>query len=156
MQRLFLTILASLASSLVFGATTMYSVPNGAVEVAHVVLLPGVGEQDYFWLKEKYPSSSALGYYSRVFSGWRPCYGRQREWWSFGDQSSGEDRFIHQLSRHWVNAANDTAVTLVLKYTSSGLNRRVMPDTDRQFVAVVRYKHRNAAKDLGEIGVKCE
>lgn len=40
------------------GASPMFALPKGAVDAGHVVLQPGVGEQDYFWFNEKYPSVS--------------------------------------------------------------------------------------------------
>jgi hypothetical protein len=134
----------------------MYPVPPGAVGVSHDVLQPKVHEQDSFWLDERFPSSSAVEHYQRIFSGWRTCYGSDRNWWSYGDRSSGEERVIHQLSRHWLNAANDTAVTVVLKYSSGGSEQRDTLDDARQFVVVLRHRQPNAEKYLAEIEVKCD
>jgi hypothetical protein len=134
----------------------MFPVPKSAIEPGHVVIAPGVSEQDHFWLNEKYPSSSALEHYRRIFSGWRHCVTRDEGWESFGDQSGGREKFVHQRLRHWVNSSNDVAVTLALTYTSNGLKHRVSPESDRQFVVLVRVKQPNASKTLAEMGAKCE
>jgi hypothetical protein len=133
----------------------MYPVPAAAIEPAHAVLQPGSVEQDYFWLNVKYPSSSAVAHYDKIFVGWRRCYSRERQWSSFRDSGSGGDHMIHQLSRSWVNRANDTAVTLLLKYTSS-ISAHAGPETNRQFVALVRRLKPNAEQNLGEVGISCE
>jgi hypothetical protein len=133
----------------------MFPAPKTAIEPSHVVITP-VSEQDHYWLNEKYPASTALEHYKRVFASWRPCYGRERGWESFGDRTTDQPTYVHQLLRHWVNPANDTSVTLGLRYISSGSNYRITPDTDRQFVVLVRVKQPNASQTLVEMGVTCE
>jgi hypothetical protein len=144
-----------LAPALCGAAPTMYPLPEGAIRPAHVVLHDNRGEQDFFWLEAKFPSTAALDHYGRLFSDWRPCYATERNWWSFADRSRGDGEFIHQLSRHWVNGTNDTSVTLVLKYSSAGAESRIAPATDSQFVVLVRQRRPNAAKRLEEVGVTC-
>ena len=134
----------------------MYPVPERALDVEHVVLQPGIIEQDHFFLSEKYPGASAVDHYRKVFSKWRLCFWDDRGWSSFGDASGRERRFIHQFVRHWVSPRNDVAVTLMLRYTSAGLEYRAVPDNERQFVVLLRRKSKNAEKALGQIGAKCE
>jgi hypothetical protein len=151
-----MTVAGCLVSLATLGGSMMYPVPTGAIDAVHDVLQTNVHEQDSFWLIQKYPSSTAVEHYQRVFAGWRNCYGPEREWWSFGDHSTGEDRFIHQLLRHWLNAANDTAVTVVLRYSSSGIEDRAVPDNERQFVVVLRHRQPDAEKYLNDNEVQCE
>ena len=150
------SVVAVCAPAIAAAASTMFPVPKNAIEPGHAVIAPGASEQDHFWLKESFPSSSAVDHYERIFSKWRPCHGRESGWESFGDRSKGDERFVHQRLRYWVNAANDTAVTLALMYTSTGLTPRARPDTDRQFVVLIRLKQPDAAKLLSEMGAKCE
>ena len=60
------------------------------------------------------------------------------------------------MCRHWASPDNDVAVTVAIQYSSPGLERRVAPENDRQFVVVASHKSKNAEKDLVEIGAKCE
>jgi hypothetical protein len=154
MRRLVPTVAGVVAAPVIAASPMMYPVPSNAIDPGHTVIAPNVSEQDHFFLNEKYPSSSAVEHYNRVFSGWRACFG-EKQWSSFGDRSSGEERFIHQLTRHWVNAANNESVTLALRYTSPGLRHRASPDSDRQFVVLVRLKQPNASQTLKEMGVTC-
>jgi hypothetical protein len=145
------------APILAFGASTMFPLPKNAVDVHHVVISPEVSEEDYFWVSEKYPASSAIDHYKRVFSKWRSCNGMEKNDWAlFGDWSKGEGQFIHQRMLQWVNAADDTAVTVIAKYTSAGHTYRITPDDDRQFVAVLRFRQSNASQMLKEMNVTCE
>ena len=154
-MRILSLVLCSIASS-VAAAQVMFPTPSNAIKPTHDVIVPGVSEQDHFWLSETYPKSSAVEHYRKIFAGWRPCYGRERNWSSFVDRSGEGPRYIHQLLRHWASPANDVAVTLGLRYTSSGLGQRVNPDTDEQSVVLVRIKHSDAVKFLEEMDVKCE
>ena len=140
------------ASALASG--TMSPVPKGASEVGHVVLTPGVAEQDHFFLSEKYPGTTAHEHYERMFRGWRPCYWNQRGWNKFGDATSNV--YIHEAVRFWVNPNNDTSVMVGLRYTSPGLQPRSEPESSRQFVVLVRHIVANAEKHLAELEAKCE
>lgn len=133
----------------------MYSVPDGASEIGHVALQAGVYEQDHFFLAERYPRTTAVEHYSALFAAWRPCNATD-DWDSYPDVSGAEPRFVHQLIRHWVNPQNDVAITLVLRYTSLGLQIRAVPDNDSQQVLLLRLKRKDAEKGLTEIGAKCE
>lgn len=135
---------------------TMYPLPSGATNVGHVALEPGTIEQDHFLVAEKYPGSSAMDHYGKVFSKWRSCYWNDRGWYSFGDASGEKPQFVHQLVRHWVSPRNDVAVTVLIRYTSTGLTYRAAPDNERQSVVVLRRKSKNAEKELGEIGATCD
>jgi hypothetical protein len=140
-------------------ASTMYPLPIGAVDAAHVRLQSHAAEEDYFWIKEQFPSSSALDHYSRIFADWHPCRGIAKQEWSFsedGDESHGGNRAVHRLIRQWANRANNRSVTLILEYRSAGVAYRISPDSDRQTVMVMRYKHRDAVKELAEMGITCE
>jgi len=148
-------VIAIVAAATAVAAETMYPVPNGALEVGHVALQPGVYEEDHFFVTEQYPGTSALKHYASIFSHWRACHGAGDEWQSFADASGSEPHFIHQLIRHWVSPHNDVAVTLVLQYVSPGLAVREVPSSERQFVAVARLQHSDAEKDLVELGVNC-
>jgi hypothetical protein len=137
-------------------AGTMFAVPEGATKVGHVVLQSGVAEEDHFLLTEKYPGSAAADHYSRILSSWRPCTAKQTQWTSFGDINDGKEQTVHELSRHWVNKANDTSVTLLLKYTSAGIKRGAVPDNDMQYVVVVRKKLKGASKEFSDLGLTCQ
>ena len=134
----------------------MYAVPEGAAEVRHDALQPGVYEQDSFVVTEQYPGTSVLEHYGVVFANWRACYGTERDWFSFPDQSGAEPQFIHELVRHWASPRNDEVVTLVLRYTSPGLESRTAPINHRQLVALARLSVPDAEKQLVQIGVTCE
>jgi hypothetical protein len=156
MRYLSLIIVFAMAPLHLAAEQSMFPLPEGAIGATHIVLGADGAEQDYFWIKEKYPSFTALTHYSAVFSGWRQCYGIAREWRSFPEQQTGADLYVHLLVRHWVNKANDTSFSLILRYSSKGLEPRVAPDSDRQYVALVRRTRPNAAEKLEEIGNKCE
>ena len=138
-------------------AGTMYPAPKGALGVEHVSVQPGVYEEDYLVLAERYPGASALKHYVTIFSHWHPCRGyRDDGWESFGDASGTDKVFVHQLIKHWVNPQNDVAVTLVLRYESPGLATREVPSSDRLFVAVTRLQHVDAEKEVVKMGaVSC-
>ena len=156
MRDLGLIIILAVAPFQLAAGQLMFPLPEGATGATHMVLASDGAEEDYFWLNEKYPSFTALTHYSSVFSGWRQCYGKAREWRSFPDQQTGEDLYVHLLVRHWVNKANDTSFTLILRYGSKGLAPRSVPDSDRQLVALVKRTRPNAAEKLEEIGNTCE
>src|SRR5437879_2710991 len=140
MRRLVLTILLSAATSIASAADLMFPAPTRASGAAHAVIAPGVAEQDYFWLTEAYPSSTAMDHYGHLFEKWHRCRSRQEGWVSFGDLTTRPPRFVHQLARSWVNSSNDTAVTVSLRYQSSGEDARPAPENDHQFVFVLRPK----------------
>jgi hypothetical protein len=152
----FLALLLLAAISPVFGANaqTMYLVPDGAMNVDHAESDPGKGAEDFFWLQEKYPGTSALAHYRRIFADWRPCVSK-KGWSSDRDvvRSGGKDEtvYIHRIMEHWVNQANDTAVTAVLTYSS------FHPEPgSRQFVRLHRIKTKNAEQFLHErAGANC-
>ena len=135
----------------------MFPTPTNAIDPSHVVISPGASEQDYFWLKETNPGSSAIDHYSRVFAKWKPCRESESGWSTFGDRANGRDERVHQLTRYWVSTQNDTAVTVLLKYASPGATTtRPTPASDRQFVAVVRIKVPDAKATLAGMGIACE
>jgi hypothetical protein len=144
-----------LALSGCYDTKTMFPVPARAEEVSHVVMQPDVWEQDHFWLNETYLGASAMEHYSGLFATWRVCEWSDKGWSSFGDSSQREGRFIHQFVHYWLNDRGDTAVTVALRYTSAGAEHRARPESDRQFVAVVRYKAPDAATHLAQIGALC-
>jgi hypothetical protein len=143
------------APSVALSTQTMFPVPKGALAPSHVVITPGVSEQDHFSLNERFPGTSAIEHYRGLFAAWRPCTWATAGWSSFGDLSQGDKRFIHQFARHWVNRANDTAVTVVLRYTSAGAQQREVPDNERQTVVVIRVTAPDAAKQMAELGARC-
>lgn len=165
MRRNRLLIFASIAVLTAPGlasAATMFEVPAGATGTAHVVVRPGLEEEDHFVLKETYPASSAVDHYSRILQSWRPCTSPRSQWSVFGDVSGGKEQTIYELSRHWVNATDDTALILVLKYTSAGIKKRphsntnTNPDNDQQYVVLIRYKGKNASRQFSEMGLTCQ
>ena len=131
----------------------MFPVPREARRPSHVVLQPGSADQDYFWLKAAYPATPALDHYTNLFAKWLPCKPWKAGWWSFGDMQKG--LFFHQFLRHWVSADNKQAVTVLFQYTSPGIENRPYPDSDNQFVAVMRHRVPDAAAYLAEIKVEC-
>ncbi len=133
----------------------MFPAPGNATNPNHAVIAPGVSEQDYFLLKEKYPGTSAVTHYAKVFAKWRRCTSDDK-WTSYADRANGADVFVHQQIHHWLNKSNDQAVALIVRYKSPGATIRATPDTDEQFVALVRITQPNMTKKLGEMGVKCE
>ena len=155
MRRLSATIFLAIAASAAAAPKLMFPIPTGAVTPDHVVISPGASEQDHFWLNEEYPGTSAVEHYRKVFAGWRPCPGRHVGWETFGDRASGDDRFIHRQLHHWVNKANDTAVALVVQYSSKGSTYRISPDSNKQFVALIRITQKDASKTLAEMGAIC-
>jgi hypothetical protein len=137
-------------------AELMYPLPKGAVEIGHVAIQPHVYEEDHFRLNERFPGTSAVQHYSAIFAGWRACRGSDRGWVTFPDASGTAPQFVHQLLRFWVNAKNDEAVTLVLRYESPGLSTRDVPSSDDQFVALTRLRHIDAENQLfGKMGLRC-
>jgi hypothetical protein len=134
---------------------TMYPVPKGALEVRYDALQPGIYEQDSFVIDQPYPSEIALQHYQRLFAGWRQCAAEGSQWQSFGDMSSSERKYHHQLIRHWVDQGNGIAVTVALRYTSKGSNARSRPDNSLQRVTVLRLKTKNATEVVEKMGVVC-
>jgi hypothetical protein len=133
-----------------------FAVPLGAIEPGHVTLQPGVASQDHFFLKEKYPGTSALAHYAKVFSTWQPCYWSQRGWETVADASIQPPRLIHRQVRFWVAPTNAQWVMVTMQYESPGLAERAVPVSDRQFVVVALRKAPDAHKDVALMGVKCD
>jgi hypothetical protein len=133
----------------------MFPVPSGAESPSHVVLSPGVGEEDYFWLKAPFPETPALPHYSKVFSDWVECKSWTAGWDGHGDASNEAKRYVHRFARHWISKENDRAITLLFQYESAGLDFRQRPDNDKQFVAVIRYKVPDAAAYFSEVKIDC-
>lgn len=133
----------------------MFPVPPGADKPSHVVLSPGVAEQDYFWLNAVYPETPALSHYAKVFANWLQCKPWEPEWWGYGDSANGANQYLHQFTRHWITPDNRQAVTLLFQYTSAGTAYRKRPDNDRQFVALLRHRVPDATAFLADIKVEC-
>jgi hypothetical protein len=155
MRRLGAAIAVSSVASVAAASKLMFPVPASAITPAHVVVSPGASEQDHFWLEEAYPGASAVDHYGKVFAGWRKCPTLNNGWVSFGEQSSSQARFIHQQLHYWVSKADDTAITLALRYDSQGSTYRIAPDSTRQFVVLLRLKQKNVSKTLAEMGAIC-
>jgi hypothetical protein len=136
------------------GAGLMFPAPSNATSPNHVVIAPGASEQDFFWVKEKYPGTSVLTHYKKVFANWRHCTSDEK-WMSYVDRADGADVFVHQQIHHWLKNSDDVAVALIIRYKSPGATARVTPDADDQFVALVRITQPNMRTQLGEMGVKC-
>jgi hypothetical protein len=134
-------------------ATTMFPVPPGARQPSHVVLERGSAEQDHFWLKAIYPATPALDHYTELFDKWLPCKPWEPGWRSFGDMQKG--MLFHQFIRHWISADNRQAVTVLFQYTSPGIKDRPRPDSDNQFVAVIRHRVPDAAAFFADTNVEC-
>jgi hypothetical protein len=129
----------------------MFPAPPGAELSEHVILSPGVSEQDYFWIKASYPDTPALAHYSKIFDGWLEC-----KPWKPGWDGRGEDnRYIHRFVRNWINVENNRTVTLLFQYSSPGSKHRAHPDNDRQFVAVIRDLVPNAEWHFAQIRIDC-
>jgi hypothetical protein len=156
-MRLLLVCAALLSDSAVGAAENalMFPVPKGAEKAAHVVLVPGVAEQDYFWITAEYPATPALEHYSKLFSGWKQCGDPSKGWDGYGDMSHGNNRYLHNFVRHWVSPANDRVVTVLFQYQSKGIESRRMPDNKNQFVAVIQHRAPDASAHLASIDVKC-
>jgi hypothetical protein len=133
-------------------AATLFPVPPGARQPSHVVVQRGSAERDYFWLKAAYPGTPALDHYTTLFAAWRPCTG-EAGWRSFGDDEKG--LFFHQFTRHWISPDNKQAVSLLFQYTSPGSKARPSPDSDNQFVSVVRQRVPDATAFFAETNVEC-
>jgi hypothetical protein len=152
---------ALLAAALCFAALSaargqaMFPVPAAAQGVRHLALEPGVYEQDSFFLEVPYPSTLALAHYEHVLAHWHLCRTNGPLWDSFGDASGVEPRFHHQLVRYWVSKDNSTAVTLLLRYTSSGAQYRAAPDSSRQTVFILRHSTKDAKVFLKQFGAVC-
>ena len=147
-----LTLVAGVATA---GGKLMFPLPAGAKSPAHVVLSPGVGEQDYFWLETPYPATPALSHYASLFGNWIECKPWRTGWRGFGDASNGANRYVHDFSRNWITRTNDRAVTLLFKYESKGLGYRERPDNDNQFVAVISYRVPDAAAFFAKVQIDC-
>ena len=135
--------------------TMMFPVPPAAESPSHVVLSPGVGEQDYFWLTVPFPETPALPHYSRIFSDWVECKPWRLGWDGYGDASNEQKRYVHRFARHWISRENDRAVTLLFRYESAGLEFRQRPDNDKQFVAIIKYTVPDAAAYFSEVKIDC-
>jgi hypothetical protein len=146
-------IAALLAALQAIAAATMFPVPPGARQPSHVVLQRGSAERDYFWLKAAYPATPALDHYTKLFAEWLPCKPREQSWRSFGDDQKG--LFFHQLTRHWVSPDNKQAVSVLFQYTSPGSKPRSSPDSDNQFVSVMRHRVPDATAFFAETEVEC-
>jgi hypothetical protein len=122
MRYLYLFLFAVMAPVFGSNVVTMYPVPADALNVDHAVSDPGWGAEDFFWLHEPYPGTSALVHYRKIFTGWRPCFSK-KEWFVRQNvaHSEGKDNtvYVHQIMEHWVNRAGDTAVTVALTYSPS-------------------------------------
>ena len=133
-----------------------FPVPPGALEAAHVTLQAGVASQDSFFIHEKFPGSSALTHYERVFSDWRSCYWDERGWDTVPDASVTPPRLIHRRVRFWVAPTNAEWVMVSLQYESPGLAHRVAPTDERQYVVVAIRTSQDATQDLAALDVKCD
>jgi len=156
MRRTISSIFLTAFSAISIAAPAMFPLPKNAFAPGHTVLEPSVAEEDYFWVNEKYPSTSAFDHYGRLFAKWHECVAKEKGWGSFGDVSDGQDSFIHQRVRFWVTPKNDVAVFVLLKYRSKGSARREKPDNEKQFVAVIKYTMPNANTVFAPFEVSCE
>ena len=136
-------------------AETMFPVPAGAEKPAHVVLSPGVAEQDYFFMKVPYPDTSVVGHYANVFANWVPCKPWNDGWEGYADSANGAYRFIHRFTRNWLSTDNHAAVGLLLQYESPGTAFRPRPDNNNQFVAVLRHRVADANSFFADMKVQC-
>ena len=150
-----LTLVLALLMNTATAGNLMFALPAGAESANHVVISPGVGEQDYFWLKVAFPDSPALPHYANVFSQWVECKPWQAGWRGYGDIANGANRYVHEFQRHWINKENNRAVTLLLRYESPGAKYRARPDNDKQFVAVISYRVPDAAGFFTEVKIDC-
>jgi hypothetical protein len=155
-RTLLFLIASSFVPPVVAGEPLLFPVPSGAIEAEHVTLQPGIASQDHFFLNEKFPGSSALTHYARVFSKWRPCFWPEREWETIGDASTKPPRSLHRRVRFWVEPSNRMWVMVTVQYESPGLIERVAPVNDRQFVVVAIRNVPDALKDIALLDVKCD
>jgi hypothetical protein len=150
-----LSLLVVTSLNVASAATPMFQVPKGALEAEHVTLQSGVAWQDHFFLKEKYPGSSALDHYSQVFSDWRSCFWTNRDWESVLDGSSGSIRQLHRRVRFWASPTNREWVMVTLQ--SGTLNGGgIRPADDRQYVVVSIRRSTDAISELMELDAKCD
>lgn len=133
----------------------MFDTPKNAEKPAHVVLVPSLSEQDYFFVTAAFPSTEALDHYNKVFASWTSCRAQEAGWLSFGDLSSGSPRFIHNLTRYWVSNNNKFAIAAFIRYTSKDTESRAQPDNSQQLVVVLRNKVEDARAFLSELSVTC-
>lgn len=136
-------------------AETMFPVPADAEKPAHVLLSPGVAEQDYFFMKVPYPDTAVVAHYAKVFGNWVSCKPWNDGWESYADSANGANRFIHRFTRNWVSTDNHLAVSLLLQYESSGTASRPRPDNNNQFVAVLRHRVPDAKAFFADMRVQC-
>jgi hypothetical protein len=155
-RALLILIASSICSASVAADRLAFPVPSGAIEPEHVTLQPGIASQDHFFLNEKYPGSSALVHYARVFSKWKPCFWPERDWERIPDASGHSPRLLHRRVRFWVAPSNSEWVMVAVQYESPGLTERAEPVNDRQFVFVAIRKVQDASKDIALLDVKCD
>ena len=153
-MRILLLIVLVLLNEGLSAAPSRYPVPNGAIEVQHVRLADTGGEQDFFKIELKYPSTSVLDHYRNVFSRWGECKPKGA-WQSFGDLTGNKPLFVHQLLWEWVSADNRSVATLAIRYYSDGVQYRAQPDIDTQHVVLIEYKVPDARAMAKELGYQC-
>jgi hypothetical protein len=153
--------IAALSCFLVFTAAAaaespMYPLPPRAREPEHHAIQPGVYEQDSFWVEQAYPSTSVVDHYQKVFAGWLTCSRSDTGWVSYLDARGGERELVHELTRFWINRANDTAITLILRYQSPDSLSATGPNNKQQVVYLLRNRVSDARKAQGELDTTCE
>jgi len=148
-------VLAFLAAGVALAAKTMFPVPLGAEKPDHVVLSPGVAEQDYFFMRAPYPVTPALSHYEKLFANWVSCKPWEPGWEGYGDAAKGANQYVHRFTRNWIASDNRLAVTLLFEYRSPGTAFRSRPENDNQFIAVIRHRVPNASAFFADIKVQC-
>jgi hypothetical protein len=135
-------------------AATKFRVPDGAVEVRHVVLMPGRTAQDQYSIRLAFPSTAVLDHYRRELRDYIACEGRGQPWQGYGDAAAKQ--FFHLVIRHWVSRDNRELVTLGIRYASGGAAWRDRPDNDIQRVTVLHERVGNADGAARSQGSSCD
>ena len=146
MSRLVIVLLLFVAADCSYAAEPRYPTPPGARDARHVRLADTGGEQDFFVVSERYPSTAVLERYRKVFSQWTECKPAGGTWQSFGAVSGANPRFVHQILREWVRPDNKSLVTVALFYRSEGAQFRARPDSDTQHVVLIEYATEDARR----------
>jgi hypothetical protein len=129
--------------------------PSGAIDVREVDFQGGSGHQTDFILRLKYPTNSALDYYSKALpKPWQRCDWSGPEWESFLDGTVSPEQRVHQQLHMWINRSAHRTLMLAMRYRSPGECAPV-PTNDQQHVIVAEYFGADVDETISKLKLQC-
>ena len=87
---------------------------------------------------------------------WVRCNWPEKNWDSYGDDSTTPSTYIHRKAQFWIHAGKSRLIFLLLYYQSEDARFRKVPDNTSQQVIVIEYLIEDLAAEIERQRLECE